>query len=72
MANRPSQPCRSCEERGWVPSDELGTIKHCPVCWGHGHITIALAKILGWQPIRHGKRQIRPKQLALLRGGDEA
>ncbi len=72
MANRPSQGCLACEGRGWVPSDDLGTIKHCPVCNGFGRITIKLARILHWYPIRHGKRQIRPKQLALLGGGDEA
>ena len=71
MANRPSQGCLACEGRGWFQAGGLN-IRQCPVCNGFGRITIKLARILRWYPIRHGKRQIRPKQLALLGGGDEA
>ena len=71
MANRPSHGCLACEGRGWFQAGGLN-IRKCPVCNGFCRITIKLARILRWYPIRHGKRPIRPKQLALLGRGDGA
>ena len=69
MANRPSQGCLACEGRGWVPSDDLGTIKHCPVCNGFGRITIKLARILRLVSDPPWEETDSPQAACAVRGG---
>lgn len=64
MANHPSQVCRICEGKGWFHRSAK-VIDPCELCHGYGRITIRLARILGWMPIRHRKRVARPMQLSL-------
>ncbi len=69
MANKPSQPCLCCDDRGFLYGSRPPLANECPLCHGHGRITIRLARILGWYPIRHRKRNARATQLSLLGGG---
>ena len=62
MANHPSQLCRCCNGQGcsgWP-------IRPCPLCRGKGRITIRMARAIGWSPIKHRKRVLRPRNAELF------
>ena len=64
-------PAHKPEEKEESEKDENQvSIVSCAVCRGGGRITIKIARILGWLPILHLKRQVRPKQISFTEVAD--
>jgi len=56
MPQNPSQLCRECKGHGsaGLSASRKGFwLVACPICGGHGRVTIAEAKRRDWRPIRH-------------------